>query len=153
MSKQKHYSGALSRRLLLRYAASLAAVAGTVLLLAAFAVLFLGNFGFWRRTAVLRQLVYWCRDYFLLLFILCTLGGWLAVTARFFQIPLRYLDALAEELAQHEVVIATEVGGGVVPVDPDERAAREAAGRLGCLLAQRAERVVRVFCGLPVVLK
>ena len=51
MSKQKHYSGALSRRLLLRYAASLAAVAGTVLLLAAFAVLFLGNFGFWRRTA------------------------------------------------------------------------------------------------------
>jgi len=96
LSKQKHYSGALSRRLLLRYAASLAAVAGTVLLLAAFAVLFLGNFGFWRRTAVLRQLVYWCRDYFLLLFILCTLGGWLAVTARFFQIPLRYLDALAE---------------------------------------------------------
>ena len=96
MSKQKHYSGALSRRLLLRYAASLAAVAGVVLALAVFAVLFLGNFGFWRRTAVLRQLVYWCRDYFLLLFILCTLGGWLAVTARFFQIPLRYLDALAE---------------------------------------------------------
>ena len=63
------------------------------------------------------------------------------------------LDALAEELAQDEVVIATEVGGRVVPVDPDERAAREAAGRLGCLLAQRAERVVRVFCGLPVVLK
>ena len=63
------------------------------------------------------------------------------------------LDALAEELAQHEVVIATEVGGGVVPVDPDERAAREAAGRLGCLLAQRAERVVRVFCSLPVMLK
>lgn len=63
------------------------------------------------------------------------------------------LDALADELSQYETVIAAEVGGGVVPVDPDERAAREAAGRLACLLAQRAERVVRVFCGLPVVLK
>lgn len=63
------------------------------------------------------------------------------------------LDVLADELSQYEVVIATEVGGGVVPVDAGERAGREAAGRLSCLLAQRAERVVRVFCGLPVVLK
>ena len=63
------------------------------------------------------------------------------------------LKALADELSQYEVVIATEVGGGVVPVDAGERAGREAAGRLSCLLARRAERVVRVFCGLPVVLK
>lgn len=63
------------------------------------------------------------------------------------------MDALAEELSRREVVIATEVGGGVVPVDAAERAAREAAGRLSCLLAQRAEKVVRVFCGLPVTLK
>lgn len=63
------------------------------------------------------------------------------------------LPALADQLAQHEVVIATEVGGGVVPVDREERAAREAAGRLSVLLARRAERVVRVFCGLPMVLK
>ena len=63
------------------------------------------------------------------------------------------LNALADELARHDVVIATEVGGGVVPVDAAERAAREAAGRLSCLLAQRADRVIRVFCGLPMVLK
>lgn len=63
------------------------------------------------------------------------------------------LNALAEELAQHEVVIATEVGGGVVPIDREQRAAREAAGRLSCLLAQKAQRVVRVFCGLPTELK
>ena len=63
------------------------------------------------------------------------------------------LEALADELSQYEVVIATEIGGGVVPVDAGERAGREAAGRLSCLLARRAERVVRVFCGLPVVLK
>ncbi len=63
------------------------------------------------------------------------------------------LSSLADELARHEVVIATEVGGGVIPVDAEERMAREAAGRLSCLLAQRAERVIRVFCGLPMELK
>lgn len=63
------------------------------------------------------------------------------------------LPLLAEELGRMDVVIATEVGGGVVPVSPGERAAREAAGRLNCLLAQRAETVVRVFCGIPMVLK
>lgn len=63
------------------------------------------------------------------------------------------LEALARALAQKQVVIATEVGGGVVPVDAGERAAREAAGRLACLLAARADTVVRVCCGLPQVLK
>lgn len=63
------------------------------------------------------------------------------------------LEKLAEELSGWEVVIATETGGGIVPVDPAERARREAAGRLSCLLAERAETVIRVFCGLPTVLK
>ena len=40
-----------------------------------------------------------------------------------------------------------------MPIDAGERAVREAAGRLSCLLAQRAARVIRVFCGLPMVLK
>ena len=61
--------------------------------------------------------------------------------------------SLAEELSTYRVVIATEVGGGVVPIDPEERAAREAAGRLACELAKRAESVVRVCCGLPQLLK
>lgn len=38
-------------------------------------------------------------------------------------------------------------------VDAKQRADREAAGRLACLLAQRADTVVRVFCGLPILLK
>ena len=64
------------------------------------------------------------------------------------------LTALADALAsQYKVVISTEVGGGVVPVDAAERSAREAAGRLACLLAERADTVVRVFCGLPMALK
>lgn len=63
------------------------------------------------------------------------------------------LNALADRLAEYKVVIATEIGGGVVPVDAAQRAHREAAGRLACLLAERADTVVRVFCGLPMVLK
>ena len=63
------------------------------------------------------------------------------------------LEALADQLAAWQIVIATEVGCGVVPIDPAERERREAAGRLSCLLAERAETVVRVCCGLPQLLK
>jgi len=63
------------------------------------------------------------------------------------------LEALAEELSHYDAVIATEVGGGVVPVDAGERRAREAAGRLNCLLAARAEAVIHVYCGIPKLIK
>ena len=63
------------------------------------------------------------------------------------------LPALARALSRREIVIATEVGGGVVPVDAKQRKAREQAGRLSCLLAQQADTVVRVCCGLPQLLK
>lgn len=63
------------------------------------------------------------------------------------------LRSLADRLSQKEVVIATETGCGVIPLDPRERRNREAAGRLSCLLVERAETVVRVCCGIPQVLK
>ncbi len=63
------------------------------------------------------------------------------------------LEKLAEELSAYDVVLATEVGGGVVPMDAGQRAAREAAGRLACLLAARADTVVQMFCGIPTLLK
>ena len=64
------------------------------------------------------------------------------------------LDKLADRLAaEYEIILATEVGGGVVPMEAQQRAAREAAGRLACLLAARADCVVQMFCGIPTVLK
>lgn len=63
------------------------------------------------------------------------------------------LEKLAEKLSAYDIVMATEVGGGVVPIDSEERQARERAGRLACLLAQRADTVIRVCCGLPQYLK
>lgn len=46
------------------------------------------------------------------------------------------------------VVIAREVGCGVVPMDGGERAWRERHGAALQALAKRADRVYRVFCGL-----
>ena len=64
------------------------------------------------------------------------------------------LEQLADRLAaEYDILIATEVGGGVVPMDANQRADREAAGRLACLLAARADCVVQMFCGIPTVLK
>lgn len=63
------------------------------------------------------------------------------------------LETLALRLSQFDFVTANEVGCGVVPIDPEQRQFRERAGRLSCLLAQRADTVIRVCCGLPQVLK
>ncbi|MEG1682366.1 MAG: bifunctional adenosylcobinamide kinase/adenosylcobinamide-phosphate guanylyltransferase [Oscillospiraceae bacterium] len=63
------------------------------------------------------------------------------------------LTALADRLAQSDVVIATEIGGGVVPMEASARLAREKAGQLAQLLAARAQTVIRVCCGLPQLLK
>ena len=51
------------------------------------------------------------------------------------------------------IVIAREIGGGVVPLNADERLWRERHGALVQALAAQAQRVVRIFCGLPEVLK
>ncbi len=63
------------------------------------------------------------------------------------------LEDLAARLSQYDFVIANEVGCGVVPMEAEQRRFRERAGRLSCLLAQRADTVIRVCCGLPQVLK
>lgn len=57
-----------------------------------------------------------------------------------------------DELAQNDAVVCNEVGMGVVPIDANERAWRELVGRTCCHLAQRADKVVRMVCGIPVVL-
>ncbi len=51
------------------------------------------------------------------------------------------------------ILITTEIGYGLVPVDAFERAWRDATGRICCTLAKQAESVVRVTAGLVQVLK
>ena len=48
------------------------------------------------------------------------------------------------------VVIADEVGAGVVPMTKEDRAFREAVGRALCVIAQRSQSVTRCVCGIGV---
>lgn len=51
------------------------------------------------------------------------------------------------------IIISNEIGYGVVPLDKADREYREAVGRAGCYLAKRAESVIRVVCGIGVIIK
>ncbi|MEE0845449.1 MAG: bifunctional adenosylcobinamide kinase/adenosylcobinamide-phosphate guanylyltransferase [Eggerthellaceae bacterium] len=62
-------------------------------------------------------------------------------------------EELMPLLLSKRVVVCDEVGCGIVPVDPAERAWRERVGRLCCDLAAQAEAVVRMSCGIPQIIK
>lgn len=67
------------------------------------------------------------------------------------------LDPLeeAEKLLQKNpdiLIISTEIGGGIVPMDQSERLWREAVGKVCCFLARKSSRVVRVICGIPTII-
>ena len=80
--------------------------------------------------------------------IVAGLAGWM----RGEEDPLPVLEALLRERPD-VILLCDEVGCGVVPMDPADRAWRERVGRVCCALAERADTVVRLFCGLPTVLK
>ena len=63
------------------------------------------------------------------------------------------LLAAREDEWKNCALIGTDFSCGLVPMDAELRAWREANGRMNNYLAGRAERVVRVFCGLPQELK
>jgi adenosylcobinamide kinase/adenosylcobinamide-phosphate guanylyltransferase len=46
------------------------------------------------------------------------------------------------------LIVSNELGYGVVPMEKADRLWREAAGRICCALASRADEVVRVVCGI-----
>lgn len=51
------------------------------------------------------------------------------------------------------VIVTNELGYGIVPMDRFDREYREMTGRICTALARRSEEVVRVACGLGMVLK
>lgn len=66
--------------------------------------------------------------------------------------PAAWFEAHAEEWKDC-VLIGMDFSCGLVPMDAQLRLWREENGRLNNLLAARAERVVRMFCGIAQVLK
>lgn len=51
------------------------------------------------------------------------------------------------------IIICDDISQGLVPMDKTERAWREGVGRTMVRVAKQADKVIRVFCGIPVVLK
>ena len=66
--------------------------------------------------------------------------------------PLAEVEKLLP-LWEDAIVITQEVGCGLVPIAPEDRIWREAVGRVNCRLAEYAETVERVCCGLGMTLK
>lgn len=51
------------------------------------------------------------------------------------------------------IIICDDISQGIVPMDATERAWREGVGRTMVKIAQQADKVVRVFCGIPQTVK
>jgi adenosylcobinamide kinase/adenosylcobinamide-phosphate guanylyltransferase len=67
--------------------------------------------------------------------------------------PLKEAKALLEENSEKLIIICDEIGAGIVPMDEFDRVYRENVGRIACFFAQKAERAVRVVCGIAIKLK
>lgn len=66
------------------------------------------------------------------------------------------MNGLAERLMEENpklVVVTNELGYGVVPCEASDRRWREATGRICTKLAKSANKVIRVVCGIGMVLK
>lgn len=66
------------------------------------------------------------------------------------------IPAMTEMLLRENpglLVLTDEIGSGIIPVDAFERKYREAHGRACCRIAEQAEAVVRVVCGIGTFIK
>lgn len=79
------------------------------------------------------------------------LSTWLSSQNSLEEAKEKLVQALAQEGGL--IVCCHELGCGLVPLDREERGQREAVGRLVTWLADRAEVVVRMVCGIPTVIK
>ena len=57
-------------------------------------------------------------------------------------------DCELPSFREDAVIICDEVGCGIVPLSREERALREATGRICCRLAEQAESVELIRCGI-----
>ena len=57
------------------------------------------------------------------------------------------------DLLRNKIIISDDIGGGVVPIDKTDREYREVAGRLNCAVAEYADSVERIFCGISQQIK
>lgn len=51
------------------------------------------------------------------------------------------------------IVIMNEIGCGIIPLEKKDRIWREQVGRAGCIIAEKSETVIRLMCGIPLIIK
>jgi hypothetical protein len=66
--------------------------------------------------------------------------------------PAAELDGILSAL-RDKIVVCTDISCGIVPEDPMQRAWREATGRIASAISAASDEVVRLFCGIPIILK
>ena len=66
--------------------------------------------------------------------------------------PVAFTERLCTENPD-AVILLDEIGCGIVPLEKNDRILREQTGRCGCILAARAETVIRMVCGIPAAIK
>ena len=66
--------------------------------------------------------------------------------------PLKYLAARKSRW-DNSVMIVNDISCGLVPMDQNDRAFREAVGRTTTYLAKEAKEVIRIFAGIGMHLK
>lgn len=66
--------------------------------------------------------------------------------------PLSYFSENINRL-EEKILIGTEIGCGIVPLVEEERIWRDETGRVYQLLAREAQKVERVWAGIPIRVK
>ena len=70
-------------------------------------------------------------------------SNYIGVSSKILKLLLEYGEALEDK-----IIIVTDISQGIVPMDPAQRNWREMVGRTMLYLGGKAEKVIRVFCGL-----
>lgn len=66
--------------------------------------------------------------------------------------PLGFFTENIDRLEQ-KILIGTEIGCGIVPLEKNDRIWRDETGRVYQLLAKKASKVERIWAGIPVTIK
>lgn len=56
-------------------------------------------------------------------------------------------------LNKNTIIICNEIGCGIVPIDKFERNYREVTGKICIYIAEISEKVIRINCGIPSIIK
>ena len=64
-----------------------------------------------------------------------------------------FMQNVMNDIPPDAIVICDEAGCGIVPLDRSERLYRDIVGHVCCIIAARADSVIRVHCGIGMKIK